>query len=332
MKLSILTNNFTVICIYRSPTGDFTHFLKQLESILNKIQNTSTEFILCGDFNIDYIKDSSKKYLLDSLLASFNLFSMIKFPTRIFKNSSTLIDNIYVNTYKFDFSVYPFINGLSDHDAQIIAFTDIFTSTPKQTFSSIRKIDSNTINTFVLRLSYENWENVFLEENVNVIFNNFLNTYLKIFYASFPIVKLKKSCKPKPWITKGIKVSCVKKRKLYLTYRNSNNPNHKEHYKKYCQILSKVITAAKKLYYNKLILRSNNKQKTAWKIIKTLTNNTKNTGNKISTMNINDTLSTNPIGTANAFNTYFTSVAKNLLTKNFSKRGSTNNNDPMIYL
>ena len=49
-------------------------------------------------------------------------------------------------------------------------------------------------------------------------------------------------------------------------------------------------------------------------------------------MNINDTLSTNPIGMANALNTYFTSVAKNLLTKNFSKRGSTNNNDPMIYL
>ena len=87
----------------------------------------------------------------------------------------------------------------------------------------IRIIDSNTINIFVLRLSYENWENVFLEENVNKIFNNFLNTYLKIFYASFPIVKLKKSCKPKPWITKGIKVSCVKKRKLYLTYRNSNS-------------------------------------------------------------------------------------------------------------
>ena len=87
--------------------------------------------------------------------------------------------------------MYPFINGLSNHDAQIIAFTDIFTSTPKQTFSSIRKIDSNTINTFLLWLSYENWENVFLEENVHVIFNNFLNTYLKIFYTSFPITKLK---------------------------------------------------------------------------------------------------------------------------------------------
>ena len=61
MRLGILTNNFTVICIYRSPKGDFTHFKKQLESILSEINNTSIEYILCGDFNIDYIKDSSKK-------------------------------------------------------------------------------------------------------------------------------------------------------------------------------------------------------------------------------------------------------------------------------
>jgi hypothetical protein len=54
--------------------------------------------------------------------------------------------------------VYPVINGLPDHDAQIIAFTDIYTSTPKQTLTSIRKINSNTINEFILALSYESWE------------------------------------------------------------------------------------------------------------------------------------------------------------------------------
>ena len=34
----------------------------------------------------------------------------------------------------------------------------------------------------------------------------------------------------------------------------------------------------------------------------------------------------------NVFNTYFTSVADNLLTKNFSETGTTNNDDPMTYL
>jgi hypothetical protein len=118
-------------------------------------------FIICGDFNIDYIKDSPRKNSLDSILASFNLFGTVKFPTRIFKDVSTRIDNIYANIYKLDFSVYPVINGLSDHDVQIIAFTDIPISTQKQPFSLTRKIDGNKIKNFLYVLSYENWENVF---------------------------------------------------------------------------------------------------------------------------------------------------------------------------
>jgi len=93
----------------------------------------------------------------------------------------------------------------------------------------------------------------------------------------------------------------VNKRKIYLIYRNSNDHNHKEYYKKYCQILSTVIMAAKKLHYNKLLLKSNNKTKTIWNIVKTITNN-KNTINTISTMNINDKLFSNPLTIANAFN------------------------------
>jgi len=116
LKLYLLASNFTTICIYRSPTGNFTYFLNQLESILNEMYKTSTKLILCGDFNINYRNDNSRKHLLDSLLASFSLFSTVKFPTRIFNNFCTLTDNIYINTYRHDFSVHPLINGLSDSD------------------------------------------------------------------------------------------------------------------------------------------------------------------------------------------------------------------------
>ena len=30
LKITIQTNNFIIMCIYRSPTGDFTNFLAQL--------------------------------------------------------------------------------------------------------------------------------------------------------------------------------------------------------------------------------------------------------------------------------------------------------------
>jgi len=330
LKLNVQTYNFIIICIYRSPTGDYTHFLTQLEIILNELHNISNKSILCGDFNIDYTIDSCRKHLLDSLLASFNLFSTVKFPTRISTHYSSQIDNIYVNGYKFDFSVYPFTNGLSDHDAQIITLTDISTPIPEKSFSLIRKVDNNTIRNFVYSLN-ENWENVFVEENVNIIYNNFVNTYLRILYASFPFVRLRNLQNSKPWLTKGTKISCLHKRRLYLTYRNSTNPNRKKHYKRYCQILSRVITAAKRLHYSRLISQSANKQKTTWNIIKTLTNN-KKTSNITTPINIDYESPTNLIGIANAFNTYFTSIADNLLTRNFSETDTTTNDDPMSYL
>jgi len=49
-------------------------------------------------------------------------------------------------------------------------------------------------------------------------------------------------------------------------------------------------------------------------------------------MNIKDKLYSNPLAIANAFNTYFSSVAENLLIKNFSGKNTINNNDSISYL
>jgi hypothetical protein len=118
LKLHFMSTLFTVVCIYRSPMGDFHCFLNQVELILYKLHKMSNEIIiLCGDFNINYANDNSRKDLLNSLLVSFNLFSTTNFPMRISNKSCTSTDNIYINIDLYEFSVYPFINGLSDHDA-----------------------------------------------------------------------------------------------------------------------------------------------------------------------------------------------------------------------
>ena len=56
----------------------------------------------------------------------------------------------------------------------------------------------------------------FLETNVNIILNNFLSTFLSIFYSHFPVIKSKYSYKQKPWLIAGIRISCANKRKLNL--------------------------------------------------------------------------------------------------------------------
>jgi len=204
LKICEATSCFTVICIYRSPTGDFNYFLNHLESVLNMTCKTSSHTILCGDVNINYLDDNTRKHNLDSLLASFSLFSTVKFPTRISHQSCTLIDNIFINIYNHDFAVHPLINCLSDHDGQIITFSNVANSVPRHRFTLARKINRHTIKNFTLLLHYENWEDVFLEKDVNILFNNFLSTYLRIFYASFPNVKTKNTYNLKLWLTTGI--------------------------------------------------------------------------------------------------------------------------------
>jgi hypothetical protein len=191
---------------------------------------------------------------LESLLASFNLSSTVTFPTRIATNSSTLIDNIYIDINGCKFSVYPLNNSLSDHDAQVINLLNLLNIKPKIHYTSTRRIDSNSTLTFIDHLSYENWEEVFLED-VNTIFNTFLNTYLRIFNASFPVVKSKESTKSNRWLTTGIRISFTTKRNLYATYRKSMDPNYKAYYKKYCAILSSVIRDAKEMHFDSLITK-----------------------------------------------------------------------------
>jgi len=101
----------------------------------------------------------------------------------------------------------------------------------------------------------------------HISFNKFLNIYLRIFQSCF-IKKCKNSNRVlQPWITKGIKTSCNRKRDLYLKACDSNELEHKLYYKHYCKILSKVIKEAKKLYYKDIITKSKNKMKTTWNII-----------------------------------------------------------------
>jgi len=116
----------------------------------------------------------------------------------------------------------------------------------------------------------ESWDNVFNNNDVNFMFNSFLNTFLRIFYSSFPLIRIKIRNHKFSWLTVGIKTSCKRKRELFILLRNSNNPDLKQYYKNYCKILGKVIKEAKKMTISKRISNSHNKSKTMWNIIKDL--------------------------------------------------------------
>jgi hypothetical protein len=90
------------------------------------VYNNADNITLCGDFIINYLNENQNKQVLNSLLTSCNLYSIIDFPTRINNNSRSMIDNIFLNKFKSEnYSVSPLINGLSDHDAQVLSLFNI---------------------------------------------------------------------------------------------------------------------------------------------------------------------------------------------------------------
>ena len=111
------------------------------------------------------------------------------FPTRLTNATATAIVFIDVSGFH-DYVVTPFSNGLSHHDAQILA---IRTLHPNQSPGTklIRKMDQQTISDFILTLSNESWSNIFNTDDVNPMYSSFLNTYLRIFYTFFPLTRVK---------------------------------------------------------------------------------------------------------------------------------------------
>jgi hypothetical protein len=76
--------------------------------------------ILCADWNINLLEDSLRLQELKNLLRLYNLANIVAFPTRITKNSLTLIDVFATNRQVFECSSSVLDLGYLDHFAQTL--------------------------------------------------------------------------------------------------------------------------------------------------------------------------------------------------------------------
>jgi len=168
------------MAVYRAPTGNFNLFLNRLDDIIKTLYKVDLNLIICGNINIDYLTDNDKKRQLDVVLLTYNLSAIVHFPTRSQGYSSTAIDNIFIDTYKFiNYTASPLHNGLSDHDVQLLVINDVNLKLQNHCIYTIRNINNYSTQEFKTRLSYESWDSIFgYNGNIDVdkLFNSFLNT------------------------------------------------------------------------------------------------------------------------------------------------------------
>jgi hypothetical protein len=307
--------------VYRPPNTDISLFNTELLSILNSIEQGkkfSAAFI-AGDFNLNLLNANNHAATNDFVnnMLSFNFVATISRPTRIANNSATLLDNIFVNCGKYDYTSAIVYADISDH-LPVAVHLKFNLKRKNQDLSQKRFFDASSIANFNNQLANTCWFEVHAAASANadpsIAYDKFLNIYVSIFDKYFPQkhIKLSNRMTPRnPWMTKGLMKACTKKSQLYRKYCKSKTKANEQKYKKYRNKLKSLLWLAEQGYYKeKLTIISGNIRET-WKLLGSIFN--KNANYEMAQFfTLNNEEITDKKDIVEKFNEYFVSIGSKL--------------------
>ena len=274
------SRNVLVSCIYRTPGSCINSFCDELRPLLQNVIKPRHSIFLCGDYNINLLKyeehPPTREFI--DLMSSYGLKPAVNKPTRITRDTQTLIDNIFTNEIIKPIEAGILINDISDHLPiyAVIKHGDnpSHLDTAKNQTLKRRKLDSEALLCLQNSLRNTDWGPVINPSvsDVNIAYNTFLEKFLDAYNRACPIqnIKLKKKSIQKPWMTDGLKHACKKKNRLFKRYLCIKNDLSEQEYKNYKNVLTTTLRAAEKDYYEGLLQRHIGDMKNTWKAINTI--------------------------------------------------------------
>ena len=174
-----------------------------------------------GDFNLCLLKSEICKYSQNFLLTlqSCYLIPTIDKPTRVRRNSASLIDNIFTNAPEQVLASGNIISDTSDHYSQFCIFNiDRYHVQLKQ--NKIRDFSRFSHNKFLDDLNRYDWNSIInqIDPNIDNVFSKFYNKINKIINKHAPMkIASRRQAKrlTKPWITRRIRRS-IKRKNMFL--------------------------------------------------------------------------------------------------------------------
>lgn len=317
-----------LICIYRSTKGEFQIFFNGINEILELSFKyfKNYKIILCGDFNINLLVNSVETRNFVDILATFGMNQKIFQATRETNTTCSLLDNIFTNFVTDDGLVLN--TALSDHYGQYLSIN--LKRSPKSVQKvKLRLFTENKLQQLYDLLAEENWGYLYSCVNPNEAYNYFRHKLMKSvdLLVRYKTVQYH-NYKTTGWITKGIRISCKKKRILYK--QKIAGIVSTEYFNLYKSILKKVITAAKKLSNQIAISSSQNKTRASWKIVKRITGS--ETKKKDSLMDSFEGIFNNEKHLLDGFSKFFSESCQIASSNEFVDHGLIKNNTSSIFM
>ena len=137
---------------YGPPNGDPNKLENHFKNILSKQEINNKELVFVGDFNINVLDFNERKMVQNfvNLIFRHGLIPTINKPTRVIRNTATVIDHIITNSVinaKFKTGIIK--TDISDHFPILFIFKCVVDSTvAREEFLYKRNYSRNSIKTF----------------------------------------------------------------------------------------------------------------------------------------------------------------------------------------
>lgn len=300
------------LCVYRTPDSDINVFLQQLTIVLEKFVGTGTDLFLCGDFNVNWLESNESKDGLLDIFSSCGLINIVEEPTR----KHRLLDYVCVSVDPA--SMYYLVEDVTFSDHRSITFSyKYFGQGADDSVCYYRDMSVGNKNNFKVMLRHEIWQDIHLSNDVDDMVNIFLSILDHYCGLCFPERRKMRSRTsgnglygPKEWYTAELRMEALKLKDLYLLKQNF--PDLTPYYKFKKSEYDRKLARARKDYYDAVIDASQNKSRTAWRIIGQHMGKTRAV--KQIDLSMGDRNITDPSEVADTFNNHFVQVASKTLS------------------
>ena len=187
--------NYLLCCVYRHPNSSIDTFSEYLHELFSNPAVCNKQVFILGDFNIDLLNYNSNTPTTNyvNFLFSKQFLPYIIHPSRVYGNSSTLIDNIFSNITDNETVSGNIMTQITDHFPQFLIVKHAGITYKNLSYF---QHDFSNLNEESLLQDFATLDLAYLNDSaldINTKFNRFLTCLDELVKNHAPLKKLSKS-------------------------------------------------------------------------------------------------------------------------------------------
>ena len=285
-------------------------------------KKTPKAIIVGLDHNLDFLKAGTHvgtdQFIQNNL--DLNLMPTITRPTRITRNSATLIDNIIVSQNLCgNYCSSILVDDISNHLPSVCVIKSIQRANKDPVEITSRDTRPKNMKALNEHLCTYQWDNLLHGKNANDAMNSFndiLSCEIDLCIPERTRLVQARNIRREPWVTASLKRSIDKCKRLYCKTLHANSDMKSVvHYKAYNTTLKRAIRYAKRMFHQDKCNEYKTNTKKLWQLINRISGRMNDKSTSIDYLSINGVREYNGNKIANSLAKYFATVGETFANK-----------------